>query len=88
MEEEGMIRRREIGTDGLFEAERTILDHWDAGSTIGQIVAATGRTTGYVRKTILTLHGSPAEEQRAATAARRGTMQLLAAIVASGGRFA
>lgn len=83
-----MTRDRIIGTDGLFAAERTILDRWDDGETIGQIVKATGKSTGYVRKTILTLHGSPAEELRMASAARRATEVLLAAIIASGGQFA
>ncbi len=74
--------------DGLHDQEREILELWDSGLSIQQVIRAVPYQPSTVRK-IISMFGSPAVEHRRFKAeARASSDALVAAIAATGSRFA
>jgi hypothetical protein len=80
------LRHTKIGHDALYISERIILDLYDDGHDIAQIMVKTGYSSAKVRNTISHFSGKPDHkfEQRIA----EGSIALLAAVRATGGSYA
>ncbi|MEE8612243.1 MAG: hypothetical protein V3V60_15805 [Sphingomonas aquatilis] len=73
--------------DALNPSERSILAMWDNGARVVDIAEALGMQVRRVNRCVSAFNGAE-EEREARCAAEKGCTRLLAAMVASGGRFA
>ena len=79
---------RLIGADALYEGERAVLALSDAGEPLDTIVAATGTRRRRVQQIISTFSMSDPASRDDERRARLGSLRLVAAIAATGRRFA